>query len=88
MEPSCLKCGERPDGLEGHQSLVLKFAMPMEGKFGKPIFVCAECGRPWQRRYQGDGIFVWTPATGHSSHEVKMNAEWNGNGQGRKESST
>jgi hypothetical protein len=53
---ACDDCGRKPEGVAGHDALVLA-SVKVKG-IGH-IFRCARCKMLWTRSYEGAGLFVW-----------------------------
>lgn len=70
---TCPECKGAPQGIEGHQSLILvAYPKPGEDREGV-VFRCTVCNTIWRRKYQGSGAFDWRPQVanpeGSSSHK-------------------
>jgi len=55
---TCPQCKGSPQGIEGHQSLII-FGYPKPDEQRGPVFRCSVCGTSWRREYQGAGGFAW-----------------------------
>jgi hypothetical protein len=49
--PLCESCSRKPQGIEGHESLVRDAA--------QSLYICGHCRAHWSRNYVGDGLFTW-----------------------------